>query len=90
MLDIHTREFAGRSSPVIRGVEFFRMELAPLGDGKILVSLTATTVDEEEPQLLDQEVARDRVVSVDDILALIRTHVHVVPDPPARVAATVS
>ena len=82
MLDIHTREFAGRS-PVIRGVEFFRMELAPLDDGKILVSLTATTVDEEEPQLLDQEVARDRVASVDDILALIRTHVHVVPSLPA-------
>jgi hypothetical protein len=56
------------------------MELAPLIDGKILVSLTATTVDEEEPQLLDQEIACDRVVSIDDIVALIRAHVRVVPD----------
>ena len=79
MLDIHTRVSAGCQPPVIRNAEFFRMELAPLDDGKILVSLTATTVDEEEPQLLDQEIARDRVVSVDDIVALIRTHVHVVP-----------
>jgi hypothetical protein len=60
------------------------MELAPLIDGKILVSLTATTVDEQEPQLLDQEIACDRVASIDDIIALIRTHVRVVPD---RIAA---
>ena len=37
MLDIHTRQSAGCQPPVIRGVEFFRMELAPLVDGKILV-----------------------------------------------------
>jgi hypothetical protein len=80
MLDIHPRASAGCQPPVIRGVEFLRMELAPLIDGKILVSLTATTVDEEEPQLLDQEIACDRVVSIDDIVALIRTHVRVVPD----------
>jgi hypothetical protein len=87
MLDIHPRASAGCQPPVIRGVEFFRMELAPLIDGKILVSLTATTVDEEEPQLLDQEIACDRVVSIDDIVALIRTHVRVVPD---RIPASLS
>jgi hypothetical protein len=80
MLDIHPRASAGCQPPVIRGAEFFRMELAPLIDGKILVSLTVTTVDEKEPQLLDQEIACDRVVSIDDIVALIRTHVRVVPD----------
>jgi hypothetical protein len=87
MLDIHTRASAGCQPPVIRGAEFFRMELAPLIDGKILVSLTATTVDEEEPQLLDQEIACDRVVSIDDIVALILTHVRVVPD---RIPANLS
>jgi len=78
MLDIHTRASAGCHPPVIRNAEFFRIELAPLNDGKILVSLTATTVDEQEPQLLDQEIACDRVGSIDDIIALIRTHVRVV------------
>jgi hypothetical protein len=77
MLDIHTRESAGRQSSVIQGVEFFRMELAPLNDGKILVSLTATTVDEEEPQLLDQELVCERVSTIDDVLALIRAHVRI-------------
>jgi hypothetical protein len=81
MLDIHTRVSAGCHPPVIRNAEFFRIELAPLIDGKILVSLTATTVDEQEPpRLLDQEIACDRVGSIDDIIALIRTHVRVVSD----------
>jgi hypothetical protein len=87
MLDIHTRAAAGCRPPVIRNAEFFRIELAPLIDGKILVSLTATTVDEQEPQLLDQEIACDRVTSIDDIIALIRTHVRVVPD---RIPANLS
>jgi hypothetical protein len=87
MLDIHTRPSAGCHPPVIRNAEFFRIELAPLIDGKIHVSLTATTVDEQEPQLLDQEIACDRVASLDDIIALIRTHVRVVPD---RIPANLS
>ena len=81
MLDIKTCEFAGRSPPIIRDVEFFRIELAPLDDGSIHVSLTATTVDETEPQLLDQEIARDRVATIDDVLSLIRAHVRVSPRP---------
>ena len=77
MLDIHAREFAGRNSPVIRDVEFFRIELAPLHDGSIHVSLTATTVDETEPQLLDQEIAHERVATLDELVALIRAHVRI-------------
>ena len=80
MLDIHTRASARCQPPIIRNAEFFRRELSPLLGGKVLVSLTATTVDEQEPQLLDQEIACDRVASIDEIIALIRTHVHVVPD----------
>jgi hypothetical protein len=77
MLDIHIRDPAGSGSSVIEGAEFFRMELSPQIDGKLLVSLTATTVDEEEPQLLDQEVAFERVDTLDDVLALIRAHVRI-------------
>jgi hypothetical protein len=53
------------------------MELSPQIDGKLLVALTATTVDEEEPQLLDQEVACERVDTLDDVIALIRAHVRI-------------
>ena len=53
-------------------VEFYTIELAHLADGTIHVSLTATTVDEEEPQLLCQEIVSQRVVSIDDALVVIR------------------
>ena len=53
-------------------VEFYTIELAQLADGTFHVSLTATTVDEEEPQLLCQEIASERVVSLDDALAVIK------------------
>ena len=79
MLDIHTRAAAGCHPPVIRNAEFFRIELAPLADGHVFVSLTATTVDAEEAQLLDQEVASEPVTTIDELLALIRAHVRVQP-----------
>jgi hypothetical protein len=79
MLDIHTRASAGREPSCIQGAAFLRMELSPQIDGKLLVALTATTVDEEEPQLLDQEIACERVNTLDDVIALIRTHVRVGP-----------
>ena len=37
---------------------------------------TATTVDEEEPQLLSQEIASERVVSLEDALAVIKNGVY--------------
>ena len=50
--------------------------LASLIDGRIFVSLTATTVDEEEPQLLNREIACDRVATIEDALAVIRAGVN--------------
>ena len=53
-------------------VEFYTIELAHLADGTIYVAVTATTVDDEEPQLLCQDIASERVVSIDDALAVIK------------------
>src|SRR5262245_54159986 len=76
MLDIHARDPAGRAVP-FPDVEFVRLELAPLKNGRVYASLTATTVDAEEPQLLDQQIACATLASLDDLLALIRTHVQI-------------
>lgn len=73
MLDIQVRAHSARSPTP--PVEFFRIELAPLAEGRVAVYMTATTVDEEGPELLDQEIASDKVATIDDVLALIRTHV---------------
>jgi len=77
MLDMYGRAPQEHRAPVVRNTEFFRIELAPLADGTIFVSLTATTVDEDEPQLLDQEIASDRVATIDELLTLIRAHIHI-------------
>jgi hypothetical protein len=50
---------------------FYTIELAHLSDGSISISITATTVDEEEPQLLNQEIASTSVPTFDDALAVI-------------------
>jgi hypothetical protein len=59
-----------------KAVEFYTIELAQLADGGFHVSLMATSVDEEEPQLLSQEIASERVATLDDALAVIRDSVY--------------
>jgi hypothetical protein len=75
MLDIQT----GAAAPphLNPPIEFVTIQLAPHADGTILVSLTATTVDEDEPQLLDQEIAHERVTTLEELVALIRAHVRI-------------
>lgn len=70
MLDIQVRSHVARGP--IPPIEFFRIELTPLAEGRVSVHMTATTVDEEGPELLDQEIVSDRVASIDDVLALRR------------------
>ncbi len=58
---------------VWKAVEFYTIELSQLPDGAIYLSMLATTIDEEEPQLLSQEITSERVASIDDALAAIKT-----------------
>ena len=42
---------SGTTAPVnFNSVEFFTIQLSPLADGAVFVAMTATTVDDEEPQ----------------------------------------
>ncbi len=77
MFDTHGRASAASPSPPRNPVpvEFYTVELARLDDGDIYVGLTATSFDEEEPQLLNQEIAAQRVATIDDALALVRASV---------------
>jgi hypothetical protein len=61
-------------SPNVRkAVEYFFAEIAQLPDGTYYVSLTATTIDDEEPQLLNQEIDSRRGVSLDEVLTVIKS-----------------
>ncbi len=55
-----------------RAVWFYNLELALLADGSYHVSLDTTTVDEEEPQLLCQQILDERVASIDAVLARLK------------------
>jgi hypothetical protein len=60
------------STLVIKSAEFYTIQLAPLADGRVYVSVTATAVDDEEPQLLTQEIACETVLTIDAALAVIK------------------
>ncbi len=55
-----------------KAVESFLAEIAQLPDGTYYVSLMATAIDDEEPQLLNQEIDRRHGVSLDEVLAVIK------------------
>jgi hypothetical protein len=55
-----------------KAVWFYNLELALLADGGFHLSVAATTVDEEEPQLLCEEIVDERVASIDDALARLK------------------
>ena len=55
-----------------KAVEFYSIQLSQLTDGAMFVEVTATTIDDQEPQLLSQEIATERVASLNDALAVIR------------------
>jgi hypothetical protein len=61
------------TGPTLRkAVESFFAEIAQLPDGTYYVSLMATTIDEEEPQLLNMEIDSRRGVSLDEVLTVIK------------------
>jgi hypothetical protein len=55
-----------------KAVVSFFAEIAQLPDGTYYVSLTATTIDDEEPQLLSMEIDCRRGVSLDEVLTVIK------------------
>ncbi len=58
---------------VHKAVVSYLAEIAQLADGTYFVSLTATTIDDEEPQLLNMEIEQRHGVSLDEVLAVIKS-----------------
>ncbi|MGH6817139.1 MAG: hypothetical protein ACREC1_00020 [Methylovirgula sp.] len=56
----------------IRKAVSYLAEIAQIPDGTYYVSLTATTIDDEEPQLLNQEIECRRGVPLEEVLAVIK------------------
>jgi hypothetical protein len=66
------------ASPATLPIEFVTMQLMPLADGMIGVSLKSTVFDEQELELIDRDIVDERVTSLDQLFTLIRSHVRIV------------
>jgi len=80
MLDIQTGATAPPNSPT-PPIEYFTIQLMPLAEGGISASLRATTFDETDFELLDQDIANVRLSTLDELVALIRPHVRISAPP---------
>ena len=57
-------------------LQFVHIELTPLVDGYSVI-MQATHLDEDELQFVGQDLACERVDTLDDVIALIRAHVRI-------------
>ena len=80
MLDIHAGATAPPNAPT-PPIEFFIIQLMPLSEGGISASLRSTKFDETDFELLDQDIANVRLNTLDELMALIRTHVRIAAPP---------
>jgi hypothetical protein len=62
-------------------IEYFTIQLMPLSEGGISDSLRSTVFDETDFELLDQDIANVRLSTLDELMALIRTHVRINAPP---------
>jgi len=75
MLDIQT----GAQAPPhpTPPIEFVTIQLMPVVQGGVSVSLKSTIFDETDLDLIDQDIAHERVTTIDELVGLIRAHVRI-------------
>ena len=80
MLQRDVASAEGRADP--QPIEFYTVELMPVAGGLLSVSIKATTCEplaEDDFELVDTEVTREQVPSLESALAVIRgaiSHAH--------------
>ena len=68
---------AGAKPPAPYPLQFVNIEITPLLGGQFSVVMQATLLDEEELQFVGEDLADERVGTLDEALALIRDNVAV-------------
>jgi hypothetical protein len=68
-------------NPPTPSIEFLTIVVMPLIDGQISVSLKSTTFDEGEFDLVDENIAEERVATLEELFALMRAYVRIAPLP---------
>ena len=70
-LDTGAGEKAGAPLPL----QFVSIEIMPVGGGRLSVVMQATLLDEEALELVGQDLAYERVDTIEQALAVIRQNV---------------
>jgi len=66
---------AGAKAPPPLPLQFVNIEITPLVDGHYAVVMQATLLDEEQLEFVGQDLASERVATLDQALAIIRANV---------------
>lgn len=66
---------SGVDAPASLPIQFGHIEITPLIDGEFSVAMQATLLDEEQLEFVGQDLAHERVKSLDEALAVIRQNV---------------
>ena len=66
---------ASAKAPVPLPLQFVNIEITPLTDGEFSVVMQATLLDEQELEFVGQDLAHERVATLDEALAVIRANV---------------
>jgi hypothetical protein len=63
---------AGANAPAPLPLQFVNIEITPLIGGELSVFMQATLLDERELEFVGQDLAHERVGTLDEVLAIIR------------------
>lgn len=78
-LDIQT----GAAAPASYPLQFINIEITPLVGGEYSVVMQATLLDEDALEFVGQDLANERVPTIDHALTLIRANVAELAPPSA-------
>lgn len=66
---------AGANTPAPLPLQYVSIELMPIIGGKFSVAMQATLLDEQQFEFVGQELAHERVDTIEQALAVIRQNV---------------
>lgn len=70
-----------------KAVEAIHIQISSLADGAVFLAVSAITLDSQEPELLTQEIASERVASMEDALTLINARLRAMTTPSAPIGS---
>jgi hypothetical protein len=66
---------AGTNSPARFPIQFITVELMPIVGGQYSVAMQATLLDEEQLEFVGQDLAHERVDTIEQAIAVIRQNI---------------